>query len=425
MKKTFLILAAISLMGSAPSTSLADSLADWLSAIDDVNPSVIAARAKWRAAEAMIDQAAGWTDPMIGVDVMRDNTGFDDYSALEYMIEQEAPWPGRLGVARDVARLEAEAVGYEMLEIRRQIRAGITAATWELWAARKSVETLRENVALTRQLADVTRARLEAGQAPQTDWLRMQVELEKMRNEVVTLEREVDVSLARLNALLNAPPNTPRSTDTMPPLPELTGSIQQLQEDARQYCCILMATLWRERARDLARTSARLAQRPHLTFRVEARQFRDSGSIDEYDTGVFLNFPWLWRGKYKALHAEAEADLSMARAELDEETAMTLTDIQELFTEAESRLRSVKLYETTILPQTQALAESSREAYPAGMMPAMELLDAQRMVQDALMTLYRETAAYAGTHANLMAIAQPWTPDEFDTGLPLHQEENP
>jgi outer membrane protein TolC len=423
MKKTFLLIAAISLMGSAPSTSLGDSLADWLSSIDDFNPAVIAAHAKWRAAETMIDQALGWADPMIGVDVMRDNTGFDDYAALEYMIEQEAPWPGRLRVVRDVAQLEAEAVGYEMLEVRRQVRAKITAATWDLWAARKSAGVVKENAELTSQLADVTRARLEAGQAPQTDWLRMQVELEKMRNEAVTMEREIDVAQARLNALLNAPPATFRATDEMPPLPELIGTIQQLQDDARKYCCILMATLWREMARDLARKSTRLEQRPNLAFRVEARQFRESGSIDEFDTGVLINFPWLWRGKYKARNAEAEADLAMARAELEDETAMTLTDIQEMYTEAEAKLRSVKLYETSILPQTRALADSSREAYPAGMMSAMELLDAQRMVQDALMTYYRESAAYAGAHAKLNAIAQPWTPDEFDTGLPLHQED--
>jgi outer membrane protein TolC len=403
--------------------AFSDSLPDWLDSIDEVNPSVVAARAKWKAAEAMVNQAAGWDDPMLGVEVMRDNTQFSDYMNLAYMVEQAVPWPGRLRMVRGVAQLEAEAIGYEMLEVRRQVRAKITAATWALWAARKSAEVVKENVELTSQLTEVTRARLEAAQAPQTDWLRMQVELEKIRNEAVTMEREIDVAQARLNALLNAPPGTFRATDEMPPLPELIGTIPQLQDDARQYNGIRMATLWREKARDLARKSTRLEQRPNFAFRVEARQFRETGSIDEFDTGVLINFPWLWRGKYKARNAEAEADLAMVRAELDEETAMTLTDIQEMYTEAEARLRSVKLYETSILPQTRALADSSREAYPAGSMSAMELLDAQRMVQDALMTYYRESAAYVAAHAKLFVIAQPWTPDEVDTGLPLHQKD--
>jgi len=407
-----------------PVNAAADSLQAWLDTIDETNPTVIAAHRRWQAAQALVPQVSGWSDPMIGVDVERSNTRLDDYMGLEYMLEQEVPWPGRLKVDREVARLEAEAVGFELLETRRTIRAKIVAAAWELWAARKSTEIIREQVELTKSIAEVTKARLESGQAPQTDWLRLQVELERIRNDEVTMKREIDVALARLNALLNAPPKTPRSTDAMPPLPALTTSVEKLQDDARMYCCILMATLWRELAGELARKSARLEQRPNLTFRVEARQFRETGSIEEIDTGVALNIPWLWRGKYKGRRAEAEADYQMARAMLEEETAMTLVDIQEMYTEAESRLRTVRLYEENILPQTRALADSSREVYASGMMPAFELLDAQRMVQDALMTFYRETAAYAAAHAKLMAIAQPWTPDEFDTGLPLHNEVN-
>jgi outer membrane protein TolC len=114
------------------------------------------------------------------------------------------------------------------------------------------------------------------------------------------------------------------------------------------------------------------------------------------------------------------AEYAMASAELQEEIAMTLADIQEMYTEAEMRLRNVQLYEDRILPQTRALAESSREAYPAGMIPAMEMLDAQNMLLEAEMNYQKERAAYATAHAKLMAIAQPWTADEVATGLPLH-----
>ena len=407
----------------SPVHATGDALHNWLDAIDDVNPTVIAAHRRWQAAQAMAPQAAGWPDPMLGVNVERNNTRMDDYMGLEYMLEQEIPWPGRLRTERDIARLEAEAVGFELLEVRRQVRAKITEATWSLWATRKAVDVAAEQLKLTESLTHITQARFESGQAPQTELIRMQVELDRLRNETVTMEREVDVALSRLNALLNASPQTPRSTDIMPALPELTLSVKQLQEDARQYCCILMATLWREMARDLGRTSAKLAQRPNLAVNVAARHFRESGSIDEIDTGIAMSIPWLWGGKYRGRRAEAEADYQMAQAMLEEEVAMTLVEIQEVYTEAESRLRTMKLYEEKILPQTRALADSSREAYPSGSMSAFELLDALRMVQDAQLTSYRETAAYAGAFAKLMAIAQPWTPDEFDTGLPLHMEE--
>jgi outer membrane protein TolC len=234
------------------------------------------------------------------------------------------------------------------------------------------------------------------------------------------MEREVDMALAMLNTLLNAEVDTPRPLGEMPALPEMNVSLKQLQDDARQYCCILMATLWREIASDLARKAAKLEQRPIVALRAEARQMRGNDSIDAYDTGITMSFPWLWGGKYEGVRAGAEAEYAMASAELQEEIAMTLADIQEMYTEAEMRLRNVRLYEDSVLPQTRALAESSREAYPAGMIPAMEMLDAQNMLLEAEMNYQKERAAYATAHAKLMAIAQPWTADEVATGLPLH-----
>ncbi len=400
----------------------AQDLDAWLKSIDDVNPSVIAARCKWEAARAEVRRAYGLPDPIIGVDMMRsESTRLSDYSELEYMVEQELPWFGRRDADRELARLEAEAVGFEMLEVRRQVRANIIAATWELWAARRSLAVVREQLRLTETLADSTRSRVEAGQASQADWIRLQIETERLRNDAISTEREVDVALARLNTLLNASPLTPRLTDVMPPLPPWTISLEELKKNARQYCCILMATLWREKARDLARTSARLEQRPTLSVTVKARQFRQTGSVEEYDTGVALSVPWVWRGKYQGRRAAAEAEYRMAQAELNAETAATMLDIQELYTKAEGRLRAVRLYEERILPQSRALAASTREAYPSGMMSAMEMIDAQRTALEAEMTWFREQAAYASAYAKLMAIAQPWSADEFDFGLPLHE----
>jgi len=267
---------------------------------------------------------------------------------------------------------------------------------------------------------DTEAARLQAGQAAQHDWLRIAIQRDQLAVDITAMEREIAVTLARLNGLLNADPATPRTTDTMPPRPELNASVEQLQRDARQYCCILMATLWRELAKDKARVAARLEQRPMVSLRVEARQFQDSGSIDEYDTGIAMNLPWIWRSKYNGMRAEAEADYQEAAAELQNEIAMTLADIQEMHAMAESSLNTIQLYEEKILPQMRTLADSARDGYPAGMMSAMEMIDAQNMLLESEMNYYKEQAAYAAAYAKLMATAQPWTPDEFATGLPLH-----
>lgn len=405
--------------GVAPSTR-AGELEQWLASIDDYSPTVISARGRWEAAKAMTDGTGSWADPMLEFEFERDDTRLEDYETLTYAIAQELPWPGRNGVLREVARLDAEATGFDMLEIRRQVRADITGAFWNLWATRESARLLSEQKRITENLVAATRAGMESGQMPQAAWLRVEIERDQLDNEIVTMQREIDAALARLNGLLNAPPDTPRSTGELPALPALETSVEQLQADARKYCCILMATLWRQMARDLDRQSASLEQRPAFNLRVAAMQSRERGDIASIDTGIALNLPWIWNGKYRGMRAAAEAEYLEASAMLEEETAMTLTEIQELYNQAEARLRTMRLYEEQLLPRARVLAETSRESYASGAMTAMEMLDAQNMLIEAELNHAREKAAYATAHARLMAVAQPWSADEVKTGLPLH-----
>jgi len=419
--RTFFIgaLSATLILASNPRAS-ASGLEAWLQEIDQTNAAVKAAYSRWQAAKALTPQASGWSDPVAGVDFDRDNTRFADYTMIEYMLEQELPWPGNTGLAAEIAGIEAEARGFEYLEIRRQARAKIITATWELWANQQARLIMKEQLNLISALEQSEQARMESGQASQASWLRLRIERDTMANTLATMEREVDVARAKLNAELNADPSTPRPDIPMPGIPVLDVTVEKLQEDARKYCCILMATLWRERASDLARTAARREQRPVVSLKVDARQMRDSGRIEEIDTGIAFNFPWLWNGKYSARRAEAEADYQMASAELQKEINMTLVDIQEMFTMAETRRRNIQLHEESILPNTRTLAASSRESYATGMMPAMEMIDAQTMLLEAEMNYLKEKAAFAEAHAKLMAIAQPWTPEEIATGLPVH-----
>lgn len=417
----FFFAAAVFLpIGPAP-VRAADGLEQWLMAVDDFNPTVMAAHSRWRAARAETGVTDTWPDPMVGADVERSNTEFGDYNDVEYMVEQELPWFGKRRADIKVASLEAEAVGFEYLEIRRKTQSLIVKAAWELWAARKRLDVARETLSLADQTAAIARDRQEAGQGRQTDLIRASIGQVRMSNDVVTLEREAKVALAELNAQLNQPLDRDQNVGDPPPVPELTASLSTMQEQARQYCCILMASLRRTEASAAAIEAARLEGRPMVSFRVEARQFKESGSIDEFDTGVFMKFPWLWHGKYKSMVEAATADRDMADADFQNEVNMTLTEIQDLYTDAEAHQRTMTLYRESIVPQSKTLVDTSREAYQAGAISAMELLDAQMMYQKDLMSLYEETSAFASKHAALASIAAPWTADEMATGLPPHE----
>jgi len=395
----------------------AEQLESWIGTALKENPALVAAAKKWEAARAKIAQARGLPDPMFGVDVERDSTRFSSYMNTEWMLSQKLPWPGKLGAKATVAQLEAEVIGFRYLELMRDVKAKVISAYWDLWLAQKGVQLTAENRTLMDQFEKIARVRYEAGKGTQADLLRAQVELAKMGNELVTMEREVPVMRHTLNALLNAKPDTARDADRPVFIPPLSQTLEQMQEAARQYCCILMSFIRAKQAREAGLKVAKLANKPEFEVRVEARQFEGRSGIQEYDTGVFINIPWLWRGKYKAIVSEARAEKEMADAELQAEINMTMLDVKETYTKADAALRLMGLYEKDLLPKARQLVEATRAAYETGNVTFLELVEAQKAAREAQLAHYRAMAEHGKSRAKLDVITAPWGPREFATGL--------
>jgi outer membrane protein TolC len=394
-----------------------EPLEQWIEAALKENPGLVAAQKKWEAARAKVPQARSLPDPMFGVDVERDSTRFNSYMNTEWMLSQKLPWPGKLSAKGKVAALDAEVIGFHYLEQMRQVKAQVISAYWDLWLAQRAVALTTENRGLMEQFEKIARVRYESGKGMQPDVLRAQVELATMGNELVTMEREVPVMRHALNTLLNAEPDTVRAADKPVFLPPLTQTLEQMQAQARQYCCILMSFIRAKQARDAGIRVAKLENKPEFEVRVEARQFEGRSGIQEYDTGVFINIPWLWRGKYKGMVNEARAEMEMADAELQAEINMTMLEIKETYTKADAALRLMALYEKDLLPKAKQLIEATRAAYETGTVTFLELVEAQKAWRDAQLAYYRAMADHGKSRAKLDATTAPWGEREFATGL--------
>jgi len=416
--------AALCLAG-ALAASAGMPLDDLVAEALDNNPELAAARKTWEAAGQRVGQARSWEDPMIGADVERGNTDLGDYNDVEYMASQKLPWFGQRGSRSRAATFDAESLGFRYLEKMRATRADAIAAAWDLWLADRRIEVSKIIASLMADFEAISRARYESGSGMQSDVLRASIESARMSNEAANMERERSVALAMLNTVMGVPSTTPREApqlDTPPPDP-LT--LEQHLDRASQLCCILQAVDRKVKARMELVKASKLERRPMLEVRVEGRQFKDGGGgIDEVDTGLFLNFPWLWKGKYDAMTAEAGAELAMAQRDQENEVNMTRRDVHESHTMAENAERTFKLYDDSVVPQSRQLVDATRAAYQAGSVGLLELIDAQKVLQDALLTKYETEAAWAKARARLDQITGPYGKPEIATGL-VSEENNP
>jgi len=404
--------------GWAVSLSAAEPMEDWINQALDGNPEVVTARMQWEAAKTQIDQVRGLEDPMAGVNVMReDSNRFDDADEIEWMVSQRIPFWGKRKFRGEAARLMAEAAGFQYMEVMRTVRAQVIEASWKLWIAARELEINEEYLSLLAQNAEAARGRYAAGEGGQGDLLRAQVEEATVRNEQADLELEREVIQASLNRLLNLPPDTPQRMDSAPMQRDIGMDLDELYRRARQYCCFLMSYVRLVEAAEYAGRAARRDRAPDFELTVQAREPRGSGGIQEYDTGIAINIPWLWRGKYAAAIREADIERDKALAMLEGEQNMTLFEVKERHTRIDNRRRSLALLNETILPRATELADVMRASYEAGSVTFLEWLDAQRALLDARRRLVRAQGQYVIDYAWLEQIVAEWGPREIETGL--------
>jgi outer membrane protein TolC len=372
------------------------------------NPEIATARKRWDAALQKVPQARAWDDPMVGVDVERTGTTrFDTFSDNEWMVSQTVPWFGKRDLRGHIesgAAKQAE-MGWRMKTL--EIVAMVKRAYYDLWQAQRELEVNERNQELMRQFVDVARVRYETGKASQSDLLRAQNELARLSEDRVDRVRMRAQALAELNQLLRRAPGTPveMGPEVTAPVLELGVTLEQLLAAAEERPELLGVRDGAVRSAEAALALARKSYYPDVQFRVEARQYNGRSGIQEYDTGVFMNFPWLNRGKYKAAVSEARANLDASRDELETMRTRTATEVKKLYDGIHTMHHHYDLYMQQLIPQQQLAVEASRAAYETGSGGFLDVLDARRVLFDLDMQNLHHAAEFQRLLASLERVA--------------------
>lgn len=385
------------------------------------NAALQAAQQQWQASTTRIRAARGLDDPMIGVTAERDNTRFNDYMDLAYMVSQQFPAWGTRSARVAAATHQAEAEGLRFLDAGRALRATITESAWNLWLADRRLETTREIAQLADRLTDSVRARYEAGQAMSADLVRAQIEQARLNNEAVTFQREREIALATLNAQINADSSTPRLLDDLEAVETGLPPLSELMARAKESNCAVLAMERETEARQAMAQANRRERRPAIQINVEARQREGDSGIHAFDTGVAMNLPWIWGGKYNATIAGAEAERQLAAAALQDAQRASEQQITERHAQAENAQRTADVLKTTIVPLARQAVEQTQAAYTAGTGGLLDRIEAQRTLLESELDLHTAVAAGGIARARLDQLTAPFGDWEQSTGaLPEH-----
>lgn len=353
------------------------------------NPKIIAARERHSALKEKIPQAGALEDPMLGLGVVNLPNNFDfnqdDGTAKEVSVSQKFQFPGKRGLSEEAAAKEADAGAAEADDVANQVAKEVKTAYYDLSHVYRAMEVTRRTKSLLEELAKITQTRYSLGQAIQEDVIRNQVEISKMLDDLIMLDQKKRALTARLNYLLNRPPNSPLGRPVEIDFRPVAFSIEDLQQQAVADNPMLKALKQDIAARGKNVELARRDYFPDFSLKFAYGQREDR--LDMYTGMVEMNLPIFFKSKQERKVAEAYADVRSAQAKYDGSQNEIFYMIADMGSMVERLERKIELYRTGIIPQSRLQIDTALSAYMVNKADFMTLLDSR-------MRLYRYELDY-------------------------------
>jgi cobalt-zinc-cadmium efflux system outer membrane protein len=358
------------------------------------NPEISAVKIKWEIFRERIPQSYALEDPMFGFGIVNLPTNFsfkdEDMTMKEFSISQKFPFPGKRPLMKEMASKEAEAVSAEIQGKIHQIIKDVKATYYDLSHNYRTTEVTQRNKRILEDFAKIAETRYGVGEGIQQDVFKAHIEVSKMVDDLIMLGQRKKALEAKLNALLNRPPETPVGEPEEVVFRKFPFTMEELQKMALEMNPTLKGMKKMIEAKEKAHVLAKREYYPDFNFKFAYGQ-RDNGpDMKRRDmlTGmVEMNIPIFYKSKQDRKVAETKAEILATEAQyraMKNEVLFMITDMASMIQRGE---RQIELYKTGILPQASLQINSAMSAYRVNKADFMTLLDSQ-------MTLYKYELEY-------------------------------
>jgi outer membrane protein TolC len=176
----------------------------------EANPDLAAMHAKALALADIPAQQGSLPDPRLTLNLA--NLPVDTFSntqepmtQMQIGLSQALPYPGKLALRQQIATFEGEAAAYDVEEQRLMLIRDVKTVWWNLYYLDRAMETVERNQELLRQLEAVAQQKYRVGNGLQQDVLLAQLELSKLLETRLGLEKMRHNEGDRLKTLLDFP----------------------------------------------------------------------------------------------------------------------------------------------------------------------------------------------------------------------------
>src|SRR6266446_2197468 len=379
---------------------------DLLSELLQRNPAIQAARSRFEAATKRPAQAGTLPEPTasytnFGVGHPLSRLNGSNFAYQGFGVSQEFPFPGKLALASEEAKREAEGVQENYRSVVLDVTARLKVAYYEWLSVNKATELTRKHSDLLSRFEKIARNRYTVGKGLQQDVLKAQLEVSTLEQQLAMLDEKRQRAEAEIASLLAVPalvmrlPSEIRASSFSMSLDELLkATADSPRVKAEQKMVDARAVGINRSMKDF---------RPDFGVNLQW-QHTGSNFPDYYMATVEVKIPIYYARKQRYALEESYSKLREAKQNYQAAQQQSIYQVKDQYLSIQSSERILNLYKTTLIPQAQLTVDSSASAYEVGSIDFLTLLTNLTNLISLDRQYYDELARHEGAIARLEPI---------------------
>jgi cobalt-zinc-cadmium efflux system outer membrane protein len=305
-------------------------------------------------------------DPSVGISIT------ERYVTLSQPLE----WPGKRAARQQAAQAGVDSALASREEAKLNLIAATKQAFYDLLLAERQTEMAIHNARTMEEVREAVILRVDAGEAPPFEAVKVRVEDMKVQKEVVRAKGVVQSFQASLNSLTAGILGPEFSIQGDFPTWPGTLHFATLSEQALAHHPVIMKGKKLVEEAQQAHRQEQQARMPNVT--VSGGYQRDAGR-EAYVVGISIPFP-VWD--------QRQGDIAQAKGSLRQREAMLLRAKHELLKGIAQQIQlsqaaaaQIATYEKGLLKQAQEALRIAQVSFKFGEAGLLDVLDAQRVLR--------------------------------------------
>lgn len=360
---------------TTPLTTLSNA-EEWAMALDPRFEALDLARARH---DELIRQAGLGPNPELELEI-EEFGGTGDLEGIDALATSvrysQALEPGRRRQSRiALVRAEAALFDVEAEAIRWELRAKVQAAYTEVLSAKEALRLRQAELLLAQESQGVADVRVEAGQVAPLEAMRVRIDLVGAESSVIAAEAELGSAVSRLERLTGSVLSAVEVPGTLP-LPASLPERGALETGLAGNPSLQRWPL-EQAIREAQLEVAKSEKLKDLSWSAGLSHFNETD-----DVALMAGVSWEWptknrnQGEIKA----AELDIDRIESEQSAEERALRAEFAAAYQTLALAYGEARRLETNVIPSIDEVLAITQEAYRAGKVGIIDVLDVQRLL---------------------------------------------